>query len=247
MYSAFAKAVGASLKEVEQPLSAYPTFSSFFARRLRGGARRFVCDDDAFISPSDGRVSAVGTIESGRLLQAKNHFYQLKELLDDVELAKELEGGTYVTIYLSPKDYHRVHAPCVMQISGYTHVPGSLYPVGPRAAARIDGLFARNERVVIPFEADGGKGALVMVAAIGVGNIELSNPPVRLAEPRRFHGGARWTSLDAPITLTPGQDLGAFHLGSTVILCLGPGSLLEQLEVGQSLVVGQPLGQKGRS
>ena len=256
MYSTFAKVVGAELAEVEQPLSDYPTFSSFFARRLRKDARDFSTEPNVMSSPCDGRILSAGHLESGLVLQAKGQHYSLSELLGDNALANKLEGGSVATFYLSPRDYHRVHAPCSMKMDGYRHIPGTLFPVGPKSAAKVPKLFASNERVVIPFtvnprsETNGEEperddsnatvGALIMVAALGVGNIELTDPGVRLAEPRRFSEGTSWTEFKPRKVVANGQDVGAFHLGSTVILCLNNQSL-SGLEHGQVVAVGESL------
>src|SRR5262252_1883855 len=133
-YRAFARAVGANLDEVELALGGYPSLGDFFARRLQRGAREVDAAPSAIISPCDGVLAARGTAVSGALVQAKGRTYQLAELVADGELASRLTGGPYATIYLSPRDYHRVHAPVDARIEGYDYLPGALWPVNPRVA-----------------------------------------------------------------------------------------------------------------
>ena len=240
-YRAFARAVGADLAEAELELAAYSSLGEFFARRLRAGVRPIDPDEHALIAPCDGVVAASGVAEGGVLVQAKGHTYTIDELVVDAERAEALRGGTYVTIYLSPRDYHRVHAPLAAQVLGYDYVPGALWPVNPRVAARRDRLFARNERVVIWLDSPGvGLVAVVMVGASGVGNIRLA------------HGGdsAQWrgqTELRrvelSGVTVARGDELGAFLLGSTVIIALPPGAVRTlACEPGQVLRFGEKLG-----
>jgi phosphatidylserine decarboxylase len=174
-YRAFARAVGANLDEVELPLDGYASLGDFFARRLRPGAREIDAAPASIISPCDGVVAALGTADAGTLVQAKGRLYQLAELVADAGLAAQLTGGPYATIYLSPRDYHRVHAPADVRVLGYDYLPGALWPVNPRVAARRNGLLARNERVVFRLHSTTlGPIALVMVGASGVGNIRLA-------------------------------------------------------------------------
>ncbi|HSR96282.1 MAG TPA: archaetidylserine decarboxylase [Kofleriaceae bacterium] len=244
-YRAFARAVGANLDEVELALGGYPSLGDFFARRLRRGAREVDAAPGAIISPCDGVLAARGTAVSGALVQAKGRTYQLAELVADAELAERLTGGPYATIYLSPRDYHRVHMPVDARIEGYDYLPGALWPVNPRVAARRDGLLARNERVVIRMRAGAlGRVALVMVGAAGVGNI-------RLAPTLGADDSARWRAAGEPrrvelggVELARGDELGAFRLGSTVVLIFEPGGAQLAGEVGDALRFGQRIGRE---
>jgi phosphatidylserine decarboxylase len=219
-YRAFARAVGADLREVELDLSAYATFGDFFVRRLQPGARPIDPAPDAIVSPCDGVVAACGTSEGGTLIQAKGREYTLAELLANVGLAGQLAGGAYMTIYLSPRDYHRVHAPVAGRVVRYDYLPGALWPVKPWLTERRDRLLARNERVVITLDAGAlGLVAVVMVGAGGVGNISLVHGPEETAAWRPA-GERRVIELDAPVAR--GDELGAFHLGSTVVLAFAP-------------------------
>lgn len=243
MYSAFASAVGARIDEAELPLGEYPTFGDFFARGLRAGARTVAPEGHAVISPCDGTVAASGTITGGRLIQAKGRDYTVRELVVDPELADRLEGGTYVTIYLSPRDYHRVHAPIDAAITGYEYVPGALLPVNRLFSRQVDRLLSRNERVVLRLETEAGLMALVMVAATGVGNMRLEHVDVWSVDlrPRGRRHGQR---LADPPRVLRGDELGAFHLGSTVVLLCEPGAVqLEPLPAETPVRFGEPIGR----
>jgi phosphatidylserine decarboxylase len=257
-YRAFARAVGANLEEVELALDGYPSLGEFFSRRLRHGARELDAAPGAIISPCDGVVAARGAATSGALMQAKGRMYRLAELVADAELAAQLTGGPYVTIYLSPRDYHRVHAPVGAQILGYDYLPGTLWPVNPRIAARRDGLLARNERVVLRMHAGAlGHVALVMVGAGGVGNIRLAPSLGSLPGIPGGHGApgiagdsAAWRAAREPrrvelsgVTVTRGDELGAFRLGSTVVLVFESHKVELAGDVGAPVQFGQRIGR----
>lgn len=242
-YRAFARAVGANLAEAELELDEYPSLGDFFARKLREGARRVDPAPNAIISPCDGAIAAGGITTDGTLVQAKGRDYRLDELVPDAAFARSLVGGAYLTIYLSPRDYHRVHAPVAGRLVSYDYVPGTLWPVNRWATNRREGLLARNERVVIRLNADGiGDVAVVMVGAAGVGNIALADAPQsatfrRLRERKTIElGGKR---------LAKGDELGAFRLGSTVVLVFPPGkaSLSDEIHTGESVQFGQRIGR----
>jgi phosphatidylserine decarboxylase len=247
-YRAFARAVGANLDEVELDLDGYASFGDFFARRLRPGARQVDPSPGAIISPCDGALAARGTAVAGELVQAKGHLYRLAELVADGELAARLTGGAYITIYLSPRDYHRVHVPCDVRVLGYDYLPGALWPVNPRFAARREGLLARNERVVIRLHAGAlGHVALVMVGASGVGNIRLA--PALCGGPGE-RDSAAWRAAAEPrrveladVALQRGDELAAFQLGSTVVLLFEPGAVELEGEVGDGMKFGQRIGR----
>lgn len=238
-YRAFARAVGADLEEAELDLRAYSSLGDLFARRLRPGVRP-VCEEyGAIISPCDGVLAARGTAVDGALVQAKGRNYQLEDLVVDDGLASALRGGDYATIYLSPKDYHRVHTPVDGTIIRYDYIPGALWPVNPKVASRRDRLLVRNERVVITLKAGRlGMVAIVMVAASGVGNIALNHAPESViwraaGEPRRIEVG---------IEVQKGDELGAFRLGSTVVMAFQPGAVRLDGEVGQVMRFGERMG-----
>jgi phosphatidylserine decarboxylase len=248
-YRAFARAVGADLAEAELDLRAYTSLGDLFARRLRPGVRTLDPDPRAVPSPCDGVLAAVGTADDGVLMQAKGRDYQLSELLVDRELSDRLTGGPYATIYLSPRDYHRVHTPVDGTILHYDYVPGALWPVNPRVASRRDRLLSRNERVVIAIDASttnpgckqpGGLGmvAVVMVGAAGVGNIALTHAPESVTW--RAAGELRRVEVGQPVM--KGDELGAFRLGSTVVMVFQPGAVELAGELGQVFRFGQRIG-----
>jgi phosphatidylserine decarboxylase len=246
VYSAFASWVGADVSEVELPLEDYPSIGSFFTRKLRPGVRPVMGDDAAVVAPCDGAVAAVGRCESGTLVQAKGHDYLLSELLADRDLAERLEGGDYVTIYLSPSDYHRVHAPMNLQVRGYRFIPGRLLPVNPTFAEAVPNLFTRNERVVFDLDTEMGPAALVMVGATGVGNISVTyaGAGAEPVETRVLRGSEHVHRHDhhAPVSVARGEELGMFHLGSTVVLVV-KGIRRLAVEGVDSLRVGQVIGR----
>lgn len=240
-YTAFSRWYGVRLEEVELPLEEYPSFGSFFARRLRPGSRPQPAEDDAIIAPCDSVVAASGEAHAGRLIQAKGKDYSLAALLVDEVRAAELTGGAYVTYYLSPKDYHRVHTPVAGKVLGYDYVPGELFPVSPLFVDQVDELFARNERVVIHMDTASGPAAVVMVGATGVGNMEVSYGPGEPVHSRHYRGEGAVQVRHDPIEVERGDELGAFHLGSTVIVVFSRGSaqLEEDLVAGASVRFGQ--------
>ena len=241
-YRAFARAVGADLAEAELDLRAYASLGDLFARRLRPGVRPIDGELGSIISPCDGVLAARGTAAGGSLIQAKGKDYQLAELLLDEELADRLTGGEYATIYLSPRDYHRVHTPIDGRLVRYDYIPGALWPVNPIVASRRDRLLARNERVVITIDAGRlGRVAIVMVGAAGVGNIALQYAPESVTW--RAQGERRRVELDHE--LSRGDELGAFRLGSTVVMVFEPGHVELAGEIGQGMRFGERMGTFG--
>ncbi len=195
--------------------TAYRTFNEFFTRALSDGARDFA--EARWVCPVDGRVSECGPIEAGTIVQAKSHRYRCDALLGgDAELAAYFEGGAFATLYLSPRDYHRIHMPAAGRLLSMAHVPGSLYSVNPLTANNIPGLFARNERVVCVFESGDMRFAMILVGATIVGSMAtvwhgVVNPP-------RPQGIRRWEYAEQQIDLEQGAEMGRFLLGSTVIV-----------------------------
>ncbi len=247
-YRAFARLVGANLSEVELPLADYPSLGDFFARRLTDDARVVNANPHEVISPSDGVMATIGRVDHDTLVQAKGIDYSLAQLLGDGELAAKLEGGHAFTVYLSPKDYHRVHAPVAGELTSYTYVPGTLFPVSKTFADNVDGLFARNERVVFRLETSAGPVAVVMVGATGVGNMALAHAGV---ETRTYRGSkqAQRVCFDQPVAVAKGDELGAFHLGSTVVMVFGAEAMLPdaQLRPGQAIRFGEVIGSRSNA
>lgn len=239
LFNAYAGAVGADLSEAGAPLDSFGTFNDFFARPLREGVRTW--SEDALLAcPADGRLDAVGRVEDGRMIQAKGIDYGVSELLCDDGAAAAFEGGHYATIYLSPADYHRVHAPDEMRITRVTHEPGELWPVNALSVPWVDGLFRRNERVVFHGErAEGGRIAVVMVAATVVGNIRVAHAGVPHARPTQ----RREVALEPAWQARRGDEVGTFLLGSTVIVVVEPAKREMRLALtpGSPTRLGAPL------
>ncbi len=212
----FVRRYGVNMAEAANPDPAgYPTFNAFFTRALREGARPLA--QAAFVSPVDGAISQLGPIERDQIFQAKGHFYSTTALVGgDAALAAQFEDGDFATLYLSPRDYHRIHMPCDGELRRMIHVPGELYSVNPATARGVPGLFARNERVVCAFDTPRGPLAMVLVGATIVGSIAtvwhgVVNPP-RPGTVRRFEYRGQEIDLDK------GAEMGRFLLGSTVVL-----------------------------
>lgn len=221
---------------VESDPRAWPTFNAFFTRALRPDARPLPAEADAVASPSDGTVQDAGEIAGTTLVQAKSLTYSLESLLGgDRAAASAFAGGSAATIYLAPRDYHRVHLPVDGTLAALVHLPGDRFSVNPATAERIRHLFARNERVVFHFRGAGGHPfAIVMVGALLVGSIETpwTGPVADRPSPGRGQGRGqgpgphqvrRW-SFDGP-TLARGAEIGRFNMGSTVIALFSPGTV----------------------
>lgn len=228
--------------QLQQPAD-FADFNTFFTRALREDARPLAGDPQAIVCPVDGRVSACGSIEADRILQAKGHDYSLTALLgDDSQLAARFDGGQFATLYLSPRDYHRIHMPCSGRLLETVYVPGRLFSVAPHTVRAINRLFTRNERLVACFDTACGPMAVVMVGAIFVSCMEtvwggIVNPHMGMDRQSRTFGG------DGPV-LPAGAELGRFNMGSTVILLYGPGqaSWDEALTTGSAVRMGQQIG-----
>jgi phosphatidylserine decarboxylase len=213
---------GVNLAEAAEPdPRAYPTFNAFFTRALQPGARVADPDPHALLMPADGRISQLGRIEDGRIFQAKGQSFTAAELLGDDAAAAPFANGLYATVYLSPRDYHRVHMPWTGTLRETVHVPGRLFSVGTDAVRNVPRLFARNERLVCHFDTDFGPMVSVMVGALLVSGVETVWSGVEI--PRY---GDRITRKDwrgKGITLQRFEEMARFNYGSTVIVLLPPG------------------------
>lgn len=239
---AFCEQYDVAVDEAELPLSAYPTFASFFTRRLKPGARPIVEGDDVPVSPVDGAVSHAGIATAGRLIQAKGKDYTLEKLLGDAAEAERFRGGAYATLYLSPRDYHRIHTPLGGHIVGYEHVPGALWPVNRPSVKNVPELFAVNERLITYLDTPLGMVAVVAVGATCVGRIRAVYDSIVTNEkkpPRRHR-------YESPIPIAKGEELAVFEMGSTVILVFEPGriELDPRLVPGAVVRVGERLGKR---
>jgi phosphatidylserine decarboxylase len=205
---------------IEESPHAYKTFNDFFTRRLKPELRPLKADEGELAHPVDGAISQAGEIKDGRIFQAKGHDYSLKELLGGSEEdAKPFMNGDFATIYLAPKDYHRIHMPCDGVLKKMIYVPGDLYSVNPLTAANVPNLFARNERVVAIFETEVGPMSLVLVGATIVASIgTVWSGTVTPPTGGRIQSWSYPTSGPASIHLKKGEEMGHFKLGSTVVL-----------------------------
>lgn len=239
----FIKRYGVNMAEANQPdSSAYLTFNEFFTRTLKTGARPIASAD--FICPVDGAISQIGDIKDGQIFQAKGHDYSTLALLaGNLSLAEKFQHGCFATLYLSPKDYHRIHMPCDGRLISMTYVPGALFSVNPDTARGIRGLFARNERVICEFESpDNGSFVLVLVGATIVGSMAttwhgLVNPP-------RSKSTRSWRYDDQTIELKKGEEMGRFLLGSTVVMLFPAGKLRFNADwaAGKAIQLGEVMG-----
>lgn len=208
---------GVDMSEAENPdIASYASFNDFFGRPLKPGVRPLA--DADFISPVDGAISQFGAIDDHHILQAKGHRFTTTQLLaGDAALADRFRHGSFANLYLSPKDYHRLHMPCAGRLRRMIYVPGALFSVNPTTARGVPGLFARNERVVCVFDSEThGRFVMVLVGATIVGSMATTWHGV--VNPRRTGVIAEWEYADRPIALEQGEEMGRFLLGSTVIM-----------------------------
>ena len=219
------------------PPGGFPTFNAFFTRPLAPGARPIEGDPGRVVSPVDGTVIEGGEITSGRRLQAKGMDYSLSELLNDDPAWRAYDGGTFLTLYLSPRDYHRIHSPCAARVERFAYVPGELWTVNPAGVRGVPGLFTRNERLITVLGGVFGEMMLIAVGATIVGKIKV----VYHSTTSNLRGAAPLGEpLELPYALAKGQELGRFELGSTVILLFRPGAVRpDDLKNGTQVRMGQ--------
>jgi phosphatidylserine decarboxylase len=218
----FVKRYQVNMAEAANPdIASYPSFNEFFTRALQRDARPLASAD--LICPVDGAISQFGPIQGDQIFQAKGHQYSSTALVGgDAELAAQFDNGSFATLYLSPRDYHRIHMPCDGRLTRMIYVPGALFSVNPTTARGVPGLFARNERVVCVFESAQGPFVLVLVGATIVGSMAtvwhgVVNPP--------RPGVVREWLYDLPVALRQGEEMGRFLLGSTVVMLFPKGPL----------------------
>ena len=240
----FAKKYNVDMSEAKKEnFSDYESFNQFFIRELKDDARKINENQTALCLPADGRVSQIGHIDDERLLQAKGHFFSLSDLLaGDEELVNTFKNGEFATIYLSPRDYHRVHMPCDATLRKMIYVPGDLFSVNPFLAEHVPNLFARNERVICVFDTEFGPMVQILVGATITAS--MSTVWAGVINPPRTGEVKVWTYQgDNAIKLTKGQEMGAFQLGSTVINLFQANSvtLAEHLEVDVPVRMGEIL------
>ena len=227
-------------------IASYQSFNEFFSRPLRDGARPLAKAD--FICPVDGVISQFGAIERDQIFQAKGYHYSTTALVGgDAELAAKFQDGSFATLYLSPKDYHRIHMPCDGKLTRMIYVPGELFSVNPTTARGVPGLFARNERVVCVFESKLGPFVLTLVGATIVGSMAtvwhgIVNPP-RTGQVRE------WQYQNQPVVLKKGEEMGRFLLGSTVVLLFPKNTLTfnPDWSPARAVKMGEMMGSKPKS
>ena len=235
---------GVNMAEAANPdIAGYASFNEFFTRPLKEGARPLANAD--FICPVDGAISQFGAIARDQIFQAKGHSYSTTALVGgDATLAARFENGSFATLYLSPKDYHRIHMPCAGKLLRMIHVPGELFSVNPVTARGVPGLFARNERVVCVFEGEAGPFVMALVGATIVGSMAtvwhgVVNPP----RPGRLRD---WRYEDQDLRYGRGAEMGRFLLGSTVVMLFPQGSLSFNPEwaPGRAIRMGEAMGAR---
>ncbi|MBX7532702.1 archaetidylserine decarboxylase [Qipengyuania sp. 1XM1-15A] len=240
----FIDAYDVDMSEAARSVEQFKSFNDFFTRELKPGMRPLADASAHILSPADGAVSQIGRIEEDRIFQAKGRHFTATQLLGgDAEAAKRFEGGSFATIYLSPRDYHRVHMPAAGTLKSTTYVPGDLFSVNQVTAENVDGLFAKNERLACLFEGPDGLFANVMVGAMIVagietvwsGLVETHNPKLVRED---FSGGQH--------TFAAGDEMGRFILGSTAVLLFEPGKVEwdESLKPGDAVRMGQAIGKR---
>ena len=212
----FVRKYGVNMDEaLDSNIASYASFNDFFTRALKPGARPLATSD--LISPVDGAISQFGPISGDQIFQAKGHRYSTTTLVGgDAALAARFNNGSFATLYLSPKDYHRIHMPCDGRLTQMIYVPGDLFSVNPTTARGVPGLFARNERVVCVFESAHGPFVLVLVGATIVGS--MATVWHGLVSPPRLPDVRTWNYADQKVELKRGDEMGRFLLGSTVVL-----------------------------
>jgi phosphatidylserine decarboxylase len=236
----FVRVYDVQMDEAIVPADGFRSFDAFFTRALKPGARAVDQRPGVVVSPADGRVEDLGVIESRSRFHVKGYEYEVGELLGAAEEAELFRGGTFFIVYLSPRDYHRVHAPVDGRVKRARHVPGTLYPVNSIGLQHVPKLFARNERVVTVQSSPFGAVATVMVGAIGVGRISVSYD-ARITTNRGPASGTFHYQERGP-ALARASELGRFHLGSTAIVLLGPDHRFRfEVEAGAQVRMGQAI------
>lgn len=229
---------GVNLAEAERPLHAYTSLVDFFTRELKAGARPVDPDPTSVVSPADGKVYACGVVTDDRIPQSESQHFSANEL---IARRHDCEGWSYAVVYLSPRDYHRVHSPVAGTVRAFQYVPGALWPVFPAATRKIPFLFSRNERLTAFLDTPAGEVAVVLVGAFGVGRMRVVFDPVATNT-----GGAAQLErpVQPPVPLERAQELGRFEMGSTVVLLLPPGQVEWTVKPGDPVQVGQRLARR---
>ncbi|XGA78949.1 archaetidylserine decarboxylase [Halomonas sp. CH40] len=240
LIKAFIQRFNVDMREaLSEDINAYTSFNDFFTRPLKDAARPI---GEGIVSPADGTLSQFGPIRAGQLVQAKGHTFSAQTLLGgDASLAEAFLGGSFATVYLSPRDYHRVHMPMTGTLREMIYVPGRLFSVNQATANHVPGLFARNERLVCVFDTEQGPMAVVLVGAMIVAAIET----VWAGQITPLAGTPQRTRFDQPVTLEKGAEMGRFKLGSTVVMCFAEPLAFDNWAANSKIQMGQALAEAG--
>ncbi len=235
----FAHAFRIDVTEAEKDLDSYTTLNGFFTRKLKPGSRPIDEDPAAITSPVDGTVSSSGICDQDRLLQVKGFEYTLFGILRDGPMANRFMDGVYTTLYLSPRDYHRVHAPIDMSITGIGYMPGTLMPVNGPSVRWVEQLYTQNERLIVYANTSAGVMAVVLVGAHCVGSISLSFHDLVTNHPGQ---GPERVKFERPVELKKGEEIGMFQMGSTVVMLFEKGKVeLNLPQLGMPVRLGQKI------
>ncbi|MEC0667888.1 archaetidylserine decarboxylase [Priestia flexa] len=237
----YSKIYKINLDEMEQSLDSYPNFTAFFTRKLKAEAREVVADPYTLSSPVDGKVAEYGDIKEGTLIQAKGIDYRVEQLIGCTkEEAERFDGGTFLTIYLSPSDYHRIHMPLSGAVTKATYLPGRLFPVNRIGVEHVPGLFTKNERLITYVDTQAGTIALVKVGAFIVGSVQVPYGN----HTTNVKNGKYYTTSVNDTFYEKGEEVGLFEFGSTVVLLFERDKvkLTNTLECGTKLKYGEPIG-----
>ncbi len=236
---------GVNMEEArESDIHAYRSFNDFFTRELKPGVRPLSTETNAIVCPADGAVSQAGVITDGNIFQAKGKSFTATELLGgDAERAAPFNNGIFTTIYLSPKDYHRLHMPLTGTLREMVHIPGRLFSVNPATVNSVPNLFARNERVAAIFDTDSGPMALILVGAIFVSSVETVWHGV--VTPPSITTVQSWQYQDDAPALKIGEEMGRFNMGSTIIVLFGKDKAKwgDEFEAGKTVKLGELIGR----
>jgi phosphatidylserine decarboxylase len=237
----FSRLYGVELTEASQQVSEFRTFNEFFTRQLLPDSRPLDPDPDAVLSPVDGFIGEYGRINDGRLIQAKGLDYRLADLLLDSKRDNLYDSGEFITIYLAPQNYHRIHSMVDGEVREFSYIPGDLWTVSPLGVHHVPNLFARNERLTTYIQTNKGECALIKVGATVVGRIRVSYDD---QISNRLGALAKHHDLKTPYRLERGEEVAMFELGSTVICLFPPGQVeLNELELGQKIRLGNSIGR----
>lgn len=237
----YSKAYGVKTEEYIPPEKGFKNFNSFFTRQLKPGVHIIDSDVNAVVSPVDARLDQFGELDGETIMQAKGVHYNLKDLLPSEE-ASRFEGGSFMTLYLSPGDYHRIHSPAGGTITGYFHIPGKLYTVQEFMVQGLQGLFSKNERLISYIDTGRGHIAVCKIGAMNVGRMSISHAPVITNKTFRSKKEALYNENERP-SIKSGDELGIFHLGSTIVLLFEKNFIrYAGLATGDTVRVGQKIG-----